>query len=98
MAMLLLLICLLPTTLSSLVGGTFGVVGSAIQTAGQGSPAAAGAATGAIESGENLRAVLQKAVTAGMENLSEADRQTAINALVQHTGMSRPEAEQRLAQ
>jgi hypothetical protein len=41
---------------------------------------------------------VQKAVTAGPQNLSEADRQSAINALVQYTGITRPEAEQRLAQ
>jgi hypothetical protein len=41
---------------------------------------------------------VQKAVTAGPESLSAADRQAAINALVQHIGMSRPEAEQRLTQ
>ena len=51
-----------------------------------------------IASDENVRAVVQKAVTAGPESLSEADRQAAINALVQHAGMTRPEAEQRLAQ
>jgi hypothetical protein len=51
-----------------------------------------------IASDENVRAIVQKAVTAGPESLSEADRQAAINALVQHTGMTRPEAEQRLAQ
>jgi hypothetical protein len=51
-----------------------------------------------IASDENVRSVVQKAVTAGPESLSEADRQAAINALVQHTGMTRPEAEQRLAQ
>jgi hypothetical protein len=42
--------------------------------------------------------VVQKAVTAGPDQLSESDRQAAINALVEHGGMSRPEAEQRLAQ
>jgi hypothetical protein len=117
---------------SSLVGGAFGVVGSAMQTAGQGAQAARAAATGdaqtpgllgplqedlqqllgrarqqvqqtgqqiqQITSDENVRSVVQKAVTAGPESLSEADRQAAINALAQHTGMSRPEAEQRLAQ
>jgi hypothetical protein len=51
-----------------------------------------------IASDENVRSVVQKAVTAGPESLSEADRQAAINALVQYTGMSRPEAEQRLTQ
>jgi hypothetical protein len=51
-----------------------------------------------IASDENVRSVVQKAVTAGPESLSEADRQAAINALVQHTGMTRPEAEQRLVQ
>src|SRR5512144_1668786 len=51
-----------------------------------------------ITSDENVRSVLQKAVSAGPENLSDADRQAAVNALVQHTGMSRPEAEQKLAQ
>jgi hypothetical protein len=51
-----------------------------------------------ITSDENVRSVVQKAVTAGPERLSEADRQAAINALVQYTGMSRPEAEQRLTQ
>ena len=129
---MLLLIYLLTTAVSSLVGGAFGVVGSAMQTAGQGAQAAGAAATGAaqtpsllgpfqqdlqqllgqarqqaqqagqqiqqIASDENVRSVVQKAVTAGPESLSEADRQAAINALVQHTGMSRPEAEQRLAQ
>jgi amino acid transporter len=51
-----------------------------------------------IASDENVRSIVQKAVTAGPESLSEADRQAAISALVQHTGMTRPEAEQRLAQ
>jgi amino acid transporter len=129
---MLLLIYLLTTTASSLVGGAFGVVGSAMQTAGQGALAAGGAAAGAaqtpgllgpfqedlqqlvgrarqeaqqtgqqiqqITSDETVRSVVQKAVTAGPESLSAADRQAAINALVQHIGMSRPEAEQRLTQ
>ena len=51
-----------------------------------------------IANDEEVRTVIQKAVTAGPENLSEFDRQAAINALVQHAGMTRPEAEQRLAQ
>jgi hypothetical protein len=51
-----------------------------------------------IASDENVRTVVQKAVTTGPESLSEADRQAAINALVQYAGMSRPEAEQRLTQ
>jgi hypothetical protein len=51
-----------------------------------------------ISNDENVRAVVQKAVTTGPESLSEADRQAAINALVQYAGMSRPEAEQRLTQ
>jgi hypothetical protein len=128
---MLLLIYLLTTTVSSLVGGAFGIVGSAMQAAGQGAQAAGGAAAGAAQTGllgpfqqdlqqllgrarqqaqqtgqqiqqitsdENVRSVVQKAVTAGPESLSEADRQAAINALVQHAGMTRPEAEQRLAQ
>jgi hypothetical protein len=49
-----------------------------------------------IASDENGRTVVQKAVSTGPESLSEADRQAAINALVQYAGMSRPEAEQRL--
>jgi hypothetical protein len=124
---MLLLIYLLTTAVSNLVGGAFGVVGSAMQTVGQGAQEAAGAArTGVlapfqqdlqqllgqarqqaqqagqqiqqVASDETVRQVVQKAVTAGPENLSEADRQAAINALAQHTGMTRPEAEQRLAQ
>jgi hypothetical protein len=123
---MLLLIYLLTTTVSSLVGGAFGIVGSAMQTAGQGAAAGAAQQPGLlgpfqqdiqqllgrarqqaqqagqqieqIASDENVRSVVQKAVTAGPGGLSEADRQAAINALVQHTGMTRPEAEQRLAQ
>jgi amino acid transporter len=125
---MLLLIYLLTTAVSSLVGGAFGIVGSAMQTAGQGAHAAAGVTQQPgllgpfqqdiqqllgrarqqaqqagqqieqIASDENVRSVVQKAVTAGPESLSEADRQAAINVLVQHTGMTRPEAEQWLAQ
>jgi F0F1-type ATP synthase membrane subunit b/b' len=125
---MLLLIYLLTTAVSNLVGGAFGVVGSAMQTAGQGAQEAAGAAQTPgvlapfqqdlqqllgqarqqaqqagqqiqqVASDETVRQVVQKAVTAGPENLSEADRQAAINALAQHTGMTRPEAEQRLTQ
>lgn len=51
-----------------------------------------------IANDENVRQVVQKAVTTGPESLNEADRQAAISALAQHAGMSRPEAEQRLAQ
>jgi hypothetical protein len=129
---MLLLIYLLTTGVSSLVGGAFGVVGSAMQTAGQGAQAAAGAATETartpgllgpfqqdlqqllgqvrqqaqqagqqmqqIAADDNVRRVVQKAVTTGPENLSDADRQAAITALTQHAGMSRPEAEQRLTE
>jgi len=129
---MLLLIYLLTTAVSSLVGGAFGVVGSAMQTAGQGAQAAAGAATETartpgllgpfqqdlqqllgqarqqaqqagqqmqqIAADDNVRRVVQKAVTTGPENLSDADRQAAITALTQHAGMSRPEAEQRLTE
>lgn len=69
------------------------VLGQARQQAQQ-----AGQQLQQITSDENVRSVVQKAVTAGPENLSDADRQAAVNALVQHTGMSRPEAEQKLAQ
>jgi hypothetical protein len=116
---------------SSLVGGAFGVVGSAMQAAGQGVQTAAGAATGQrapgalgqlqqdlqqllgqarqqaqqsgqqiqqVASDERVRSVVQKAVTTGPESLSTADRQAAVDALVQYAGMTRPEAEQRLTQ
>lgn len=125
---------ILTTTLSSLIGGAFGVVGSALQTAGQG--AVAGAATGAaaqagsasdplgqieqqvdrllsrvapeaqqtaqqIEraaSDDRVREAVQRVLTAGPEAATAQDRETAVNALVEYGGMSRPEAEQRLAQ
>lgn len=51
-----------------------------------------------VANDEQVRSVVQKAVTAGPGSLSEADRQAAIDALARHTNMSRPEAEQRLAQ
>lgn len=129
---MLLVLYLLTTTVSSLIGGAFGIVGSAMQAAGQGAVAAGGAAAGAsqmpgvlgpfqrdlqqfvdrarqqaqatgqqleqVASDESVRAVVEKAVTAGPQSLSEADRQAAIDALSRHTGMSRPEAEQRLAE
>lgn len=44
------------------------------------------------------RQVIQKAVTSGPEALTPADREAAINAMVQHGNMTRPEAEQRLAE
>lgn len=129
---MLLVLYLLTTAVSSLIGGAFGVVGSAMQAAGQGALAAGGAAAGAaqtpgvlgpfqrdlqqlvnrakqqaqvtgqqfeqITNDESVRNVVEKAVTTGPESLSESDRQAAIDALARHTGMSRPEAEQRLAQ
>ena len=129
---MLLVLYLLTTAVSSLIGGAFGVVGSAMQAAGQGAVAAGGAAAGAaqtpgvlgpfqrdlqqlvsrarqqaqvtgqqfeqITNDESVRNVVEKAVTTGPESLSESDRQASIDALARHTGMSRPEAEQRLAQ
>jgi hypothetical protein len=128
---MLLVIYLLTTTLSSLIGGAFGVVGSAMQAAGQGAQTAAGAASGPVApsvlgpwqqdlqqllgqarqqaqqggqqvqqavNDERVRAVVEKAVTAGPESLTPADRQAAVDALVQYGGMTRPEAEQRLTQ
>jgi hypothetical protein len=128
---MLLVIYLLTTALSSLIGGAFGVVGSAMQAAGQGAQTAAGAATApgapgvlgpwqqdlqqllgqarqqAQQSGqqiqqaandERVRALVEKAVTAGPESLNPADRQAAVDALVQYGGMTPPAAEQRLTQ
>ena len=45
-----------------------------------------------------VRDVLQKAVTAGPNALTPQDREAAVNALQQHAGMSRPEAESQLTQ
>jgi hypothetical protein len=47
---------------------------------------------------EQTRAVLQKAITAGPDALTPADREAALSALQQHAGMTRPEAERQLAQ
>ena len=45
---------------------------------------------------EQVRRVLERAVTAGPDALTPADREAAVSALEQHAGMSRPDAEQRL--
>jgi hypothetical protein len=125
---------MLTTTLSTLVGGAFNVVGSALQTAAQGavSGAAAGAATQAAEPGDpvarierqieqlltrvapqaeqttqqiqraiqddRVREAVRRVITAGPEAATPQDRQAAIDALVQYGNMSRPEAEQQLAE
>jgi hypothetical protein len=125
---------MLTTTLSSLIGGAFNVVGSALQTAAQGAVAGttAGAATQAAEPGDpvarierqieqllarvapqaeqttqqigqaisddRVRETVLRVITAGPEAATSQDRQTAVDALVQYGGMSRPEAEQQLAQ
>lgn len=129
----LLVMWMLTTTLSSLIGGAFGVVGSALQTAGQG--AVAGATAGMAQAGrsgdplaqieqqvdrvlsrvspeaqqarqqleqaisdDRVRETVQRVITAGPDAVTPQDRETAINGLVQYGGMSRPEAERRLAE
>ena len=126
----LVVMWLLTTTLSSLIGGAFSVVGTAVQAAGQAGIAGAtagaasqGDAMGRLEqqanemigrvapeaqqarqqieqavSDDSLRQTIWRVVTAGPDAATAQDRETAINALVQYAGMSRPEAEQRLGQ
>lgn len=125
----LLLFYILTTTLSSLLGGAFGLVGSALTGTARGAQELAddrpGRATGvagdierqlqamlgqavpgldragqqlgrAVED-ENVRAVVRKVIAAGPDGLSAGDREQAINALVSHGSMTRPQAEQQLA-
>ena len=130
----LVVLWILTTTLSSLVGGAFSAVGSALQTAGQGAVAGATAGVANKAGGTNdppaqigrqvdqllarvspgaqqasqqieraisddqVRETVQRVVTGGPDAVRPQDRETAVNALVQYAGMSRPEAEQRLAQ
>ncbi len=45
-----------------------------------------------------VRALVRKVVTSGPDSLSQGDKNAAIDAVVQHTSMSRQEVEQRLQQ
>lgn len=47
---------------------------------------------------EQVRRVLERAVTAGPDALTPADREAAVSALQEHAGLSRTEAEQQLNQ
>jgi AcrR family transcriptional regulator len=122
----LLLFYVLTTTLGSLVGGAFNVVGSVVNGAARGGAEVAqdrGAQPFATIEGQirqmlgdagigveqttrqlgdaarddNVREVVRKIVTAGPQGLSPADRESAITALTTHAGMTRPAAEQQVA-
>ncbi|MBK8210493.1 MAG: PhnA-like protein [Rhodospirillales bacterium] len=123
----LLLFYMLTTTVGSLVGGAFNVVGSVVSGAARGGAEVAqdrgGQPLGNIEGqirqmlgsaglnvdqatrqlgdaarDENVREVVRKIITAGPQGLSPADRESAITALTTHTGLSRPAAEQQIAE
>jgi AcrR family transcriptional regulator len=122
----LLLFYVLTTTLGSLVGGAFNVVGSVVNGAARGGAevtqdrgaqpfaniegqirqmlgdAGIGVEQTTRQLGDaarddNVREVVRKIVTAGPQGLSPADRESAITALTTHAGMTRPAAEQQVA-